>query len=173
MKTLNFKPSLFSLLLTITLLGSVSLHAEEPDLSDTPSDSGVVVQVEEVTIQPEANAFKANYRKGSAPFSEKTKVKISKSGDTLVFAPHKGEAWSLHLKKVRGAIEGKTGFWFYWFDANNNTLNGFFRMKDNIAELVGMINTSVNDYFQQPMRAQQRYRSDFESYKEKALKEAQ
>lgn len=176
MKKHIFKPFLAFVVCCFILTFSLSLFAEkkstEPDLSDSSSGSTEVAQVEEKTVPSGDKAFQAVYSQGSAPFKKNAKIKITKSGDSFIFVPTRGDAWSLTLKQIRGAVQAKTGMWFYWFDANNNTLSGFFRIKGRLAELVGSINSSVNDYFQSPGRLDQKYKADYEAYKKKALREA-
>lgn len=160
MKKQSFKPvSTFAFLFFVFTLWS---H---------PTLSVKVARAQEAAIVP-SNAYVATYRQGEAPLRKRAKVKIFKSNASYIFMPTKGEAWSLSLKNIRGAVEAGTGFWFYWFDANNQTLSSFFKMGSEKSALVSEINSAVNNYFLNPP-AQQKYKATFEAYKEKALEESE
>ncbi len=120
-----------------------------------------------------ASAYQGIYKSGNAPFAEKTRLKITKVDDAFLFVPLKGEAWNLPLKSMRGAVVSSKGIWIYWFDDAGNTLNGFVEMTEGNTLLASDINQAVNDYFiNRPQADEEKLKANYESYKEKALREA-
>ena len=116
--------------------------------------------------------YKGDCQKGDAPFKEKTSVSIQKSGDSYNFTPAVGAVWTLPFDQIRGAIESKTGMWFYWYDTGGNTLSGFFKMDLSKSTLVGEINSSLTAYHNRPRDQQEEYKLKYQSYEQQAIKEA-
>lgn len=112
------------------------------------------------------------YRSGNGPFKPGTKVKITRSGNGYDISPVvSGNLWNLPIASIRGAQAGSKGVWLYWFESDN-TLNAYIEMANGVQELVDGITKDVTDYNNAPIRESDDLKSRYDSYHEKAIKEA-
>ncbi len=145
----------------IVVFASLQVLAQDAASPEIPSS----------TAQTTGTQYAGVYKSGTAPFNTNTKVKIARSGNAYLFVPEKGEAWNLPIKSIRGAIVTATGVWFYWFDANYTTLNGYFQMNEGNTLFAADVNQAVKDAHQSQID-DAKLKADYEAYKEQALKES-
>ncbi|EKD42246.1 MAG: hypothetical protein ACD_73C00248G0001 [uncultured bacterium] len=112
------------------------------------------------------------YRSGNGPFKPGTKVKITRSGNGYDISPiGPGDPWSVSIASIRGAQAGSKGIWLYWFEGDN-TLNAYIEIASGAQALVDGITKDVTDYNNAPVRESDDLKSRYDSYHEKAIKEA-
>lgn len=122
-----------------------------------------------------AQDYLATYRQGDAPLKRKATVRVQRVDQVIEFAHlnrSSGGVWSLPLAKLRGAQKSAGGVWLYWFDDAGQTKNAYFRTEADSEGLAGLINQALKDYYGAGGDGSD-YRQRFESYKERALREAQ
>ena len=126
-------------------------------------------------LQAQVGGYEVSYETGQAPFKANTHLKISKNADAYLFVPAQGDAWSLPIKSLRGAILTAKGVWIYWFDDSGNTNNAFFEMTDSASVLAGDLNQSIASYYNNApgsSASSDKLKATYEAYKEQALRES-
>jgi hypothetical protein len=114
------------------------------------------------------------YQAGYMPFKADTSVKLVRQSDAYLIVPNSGDAWAMPLKGLRGAIAVPGGLWIYWFDSNDNTLNGYIKMStaSSAADDINAVVKSVNQLKGSTQADLDKNKQIFEDYKVKALSEA-
>lgn len=150
---------------------AVAEPAKAPEEASEPTPAEAVIPATTApTAEPVGPTYTAVYRSGAAPLKLKSKVTISKKGDAYQMAAKEGPAWEIPVKEIRGAQASATGLWFYWFDSTGSTQVAFFELK-GAAPMASEINNAVAAYHQ-AQNSDEKYRADYEAYKEKALQES-
>ena len=118
--------------------------------------------------------YSGTYIGGYMPFKANASVKLVRQSDAYLIVPEAGDAWALPLKGLRGAIAIPEGLWLYWFDANDNTLNGYIKMPmaSMAADDINAVVKSVNQAKGSTQADLDQDKQLFEEYKVKALSEA-
>lgn len=163
---------------------AVWAHAEETAPQPPPPASDPVPPVEATNQNPsETDAlarYELIYKSGAAPFKPKTKVSLLVKKDGLEVIPVKrGRAstdsspWNVVVGSIRGAQGGKDALWLYWFDSNEQTLQGMFEVVGQPpSDVASVINKLVTDFHQGPVQWKEGMKERYEEYKDKALKES-
>lgn len=121
------------------------------------------------------SGYSGVYKQGLAPLKKNARVHFVKVDDgyEVQGMGNSSGVWSLPLKSIRGAQVSSNGLWLYWFDDQDNTLHGFFKMDAAAGQqLASELNGNIQDYYSASKRLEE-YKDRYEAYKEEALKQAQ
>lgn len=158
------------------------VSAEGTEAPAAPASEPVAEPVVEKTEEPVAEPVvvsetpvatgqcQGDYKTGSAPFPPKTKVSIGTTPDGISVQPQKGEAWTIPMKRVRGAQSSPGGLWFYWYDESDTTLHAQFKMESGQDQCAIEITAAAKQFHEAEMESKRRR---FEEYEKEALKQAQ